>query len=247
MELPGFLNPFFIPIFLYEKFSLSGYSLYIIRGIKKMKKLQVVLVILFSFCIYAQSFEAIKLPLPDTTGGLPVMKAFAARASERDFDKANLTMQEISNLLWAANGINRHQSGKRTAPSAMNSQDVDVYAVLPQGTYLYNALANSLDPVAEGDYRALAGGSQKNVADAPLFCLLVSDISRFKSGDDSSKIVLGAMDAGIVSQNISIYCASAGLATVPRATMDQQKLKEVLKLEDTQHLMLNHPVGYRKK
>jgi SagB-type dehydrogenase family enzyme len=211
-------------------------------------KFSIIIHLLLYVCVMpAQTHNSITLPLPDTTGGITVMKAFSIRASSRDFDSTSLDVNNISNLLWAANGINRRESGKRTAPSAMNSQDVDVYVVLKQGVYFYNAGNNTLDLISSGDYRKFVAGRQEAVAEAPLFCILVSDINRFKSGNDSAKTVLAAMDAGIVSQNISLYCASAGLATVPRATMEQEKLKEILKLKDTQIIILNHPVGFKKK
>ena len=148
--------------------------------------------------------------------------------------------------LWAANGINRPESGKRTAPSAMNSQDIDVYAVMKSGVYLYNTKNHCLDFITVGDHRAFVAGRQENFAQAPFFCVLVSDISRFSRGDDSLKLVWAAEDAGIVSQNISIFCASVGFATKPRASMDQERLREILKLKDSQYLMLNNPVGYKK-
>jgi SagB-type dehydrogenase family enzyme len=194
----------------------------------------------------AQDTKTIFLNPPDTTRGLPVMMALSLRASATEFDTAGLSLQDISDLLWAANGINRPGSGKRTAPSAMNSQDIDVYAVMKSGVYLYNAKNHCLDFVVDGDHRALVAGRQENFAQAPFFCLLVSDISRFTRGEDSLKVIWAAEDAGIVSQNISIFCASAGLATRPRASMDQEKLREILQLKDSQYLMLNNPVGYKK-
>ena len=213
-----------------------------------MKKITLILSLLLLSClIQAQEQTTIKLPAPDTTGGLPFMKALAERASVRDFDTTSPDMNIISNLLWAANGINRKESGKRTAPSAMNSQDVDVYLLTKQGAYLYNATAHSLELITGGDFRKLGAGRQESVAEAPLFCLLVSDLDRFKSGSDSLKAIWAAVDAGIVSQNISIYCSSAGLATVPRATMDMEKLREILKLKNSQRLILNHPVGFKKQ
>ncbi len=194
----------------------------------------------------AQDTKTIKLNPPDLTRGLPVMTALSLRASASEFDTTSLNLQDMSDLLWAANGINRPESGKRTAPSARNFQDIDVYAVMKSGAYLYNPEKNSLDFITGGDHRALVAGRQENFATAPFFCVLVSDFSRFSSGDDSSKMILAAYDAGIVSQNISIFCASVGLDTRPRATMDQEKLREILKLKDSQHLMLNNPVAYKK-
>ena len=194
----------------------------------------------------AQDIKTIKLNPPDTKRGLPVMKALSLRASASKFDTTRLNLQDMSDLLWAANGINRPESGKRTAPSAMNAQDIDVYAVLKSGVYLYNAKEQCLEFVTNGDHRALVAGRQGNFAQAPFFCLLVSDISRFPSGQDSLRLVWAAEDAGIVSQNISIFCASAGFATRPRGTMDQPQLRKILKLKDSQRLMLNNPVSYKK-
>jgi len=128
----------------------------------------------------------------------------------------------------------------------MNAQDIDVYVSMKSGFYLYDAKTSKLELVVDGDYRKLVADKQENFATAPAICLLVSDISRFHNGSDSSKLILAAYDAGIVSQNISIFCASVGLVTRPRATMNQQKLREILKLKDSQRLMLNNPVSYKK-
>jgi len=130
-------------------------------------------------------------------------------------------MRDLSDLLWAANGINRPDEGKRTAPSAMNAQDVDVCVFMKQGVYLYEHRDYTLIGIVEGDHRKLIAGRQEIVAEAPVSLLLVSDISRFRAGSDELKRTWAAIDVGIVSQNISLFCASAGLATRPRASMDQ--------------------------
>ena len=203
----------------------------------------IVLMILTS-SIMAQIPRKILLNPPDTSRGLPVMKALSLRASVTEWDTKNLNIQDLSDLLWAANGINRPEIGKRTAPSALNAQDIDIYVFMRSGVYIYNAMKHQLEWVADGDMRTLVAGSQENAAKAPAIFLLVSDISRFNAGEDSLKFVWAAMDAGIVSQNISIFCASAGFATRPRVTMDQQKLRELLDLKESQYLMLNNPVSY---
>jgi SagB-type dehydrogenase family enzyme len=197
--------------------------------------------------LYAQDAKTIILNPPDFTRGLPVMTALSLRASATEFDTTSLSLQDISDILWAANGINRPESGKRTAPSARNAQDIDVYAVMKTGVYLYNHNEHCLDFITGGDHRVLVAGRQENFAVAPLFCVMVSDFSRFSNGNDSSKMIIAAYDAGIVSQNISIFCASVGLDTRPRASMDQENLREILKLKDSQHLMLNNPVAYKKE
>lgn len=196
--------------------------------------------------LFAQSTKPIVLNPPDTTRGLPVMKALAARASAVKWDTTSLKLQDLSDLLWAANGVNRHESGKRTAPSAMNAQDIDVFVFTKTAAYLYDASKNVLNIIAEGDNRKFCMGKQTFTETPPVFCVLVSDMSRFKTGKDSSKLALAAEDAGIVSENISVFCAGVGFATRPRATMDQVKLRGLLKLKPTQYPILNNPVSYKK-
>jgi SagB-type dehydrogenase family enzyme len=197
--------------------------------------------------LYSQDLKTVTLNPPDKTRGLPVMQAFDRRASASVFNSEKLKLQDLSDLLWAANGINRPELKKRTAPSAMNAQDIDIYVFMAEGVYLYNAAANLLDPVVAGDQRLLVAGRQTEVANASVFLVMVSDISRFTGSDEAVKLSLAAMDAGLVSQNISLFCAGTGLSTRPRATMDNVKIKEILKLKDSQHLMLNNPVSYPQK
>jgi SagB-type dehydrogenase family enzyme len=195
----------------------------------------------------AQELKVIKLEAPDKTGGTPLMKVFNDRKSDRTFASDNLKPKDLSNLLWATNGINR-SDGKRTAPSAINAQDVDVYVILKEGAYLYDAKAHALNPVAAGDYRAsVAGGGQDFVKTAPLSLVLVSDLSRLSKNPDENTKLMGAVDVGIVCQNINLACAGLGLVTVPRGSMDQEALKKALKLKSTQLLLMNNPVGYPKK
>jgi len=202
---------------------------------------------ILSAAVFAQDFSPIILNPPDFRRGLPVMEAFSLRASSSEFTNTKLSLQDLSDLLFAANGVNRKENGKRTAPSAMNAQDIDVYAFAEEGVYLYDAKGHVLNPVAGGDQRALVADNQVEFAKAAIILVLVSDISRFKSGDESSKLSWAAMDAGIVSENISIFCSGMGLNSRPRATMNLEKLKSVLQLKDSQHLMLNNPVSYQKQ
>jgi SagB-type dehydrogenase family enzyme len=213
-----------------------------------MKKMIIhILLVVMTGSLFAQDTETIVLNPPDKERGLPFMEAMSLRASVTEFDAIPLKLQDLSDLLWAANGINRPDEGKRTAPSAMNAQDIDIYVLMESGIYFYDPKEYLLQPVVDGDHRMLAAGRQVEAAEAPVICLLVSDISRFRAGEDSLKLVWAAMDAGIVSQNINIFCAATGLTTRPRATMDQEKLREILELKDSQHLMLNNPVSYRKE
>lgn len=211
-----------------------------------MRKIQLLLVcLLFSVAAFAAD-KVIKLPKPNLKRAGTVMKALSERHSTREYASKALSMADLSDLLWAANGINRNDSGKRTAPSALNKQDVDVYVVMPEGSYLYDAKNHQLNLVAEGDHRGAVAGGQAFVKSAPLSLVLISDISRFGDVKNVRNQLMGAMDAGIVSQNISLFCSSASLATVPRASMDFDQLKKVLKLKDSQMPMMNHPVGYFK-
>jgi SagB-type dehydrogenase family enzyme len=213
-----------------------------------MKKSVVSVTLILLVCICsAQGIKTIKLNPPDLTRGLNVMKAFSLRASASEFDTASLKLQDLSDLLWAANGINRAANGKRTAPSAMNAQDIDVYVCMRSGIYLYDAKKQELTIVAEGDYRKLVADRQDNFANAPVFLVQVSDISRFTRGEEKQKMIWGAEDAGIVSQNIGLFCSGMGMITRPRASMNDSKLREVMKVKESQHLMLNHPVSYVKK
>jgi len=179
------------------------------------------------------------------------MEALSERASVREWSSKPLSMQDLSDLLWAADGINR-SNGKRTAPSAMNAQDVDIYVFSADGIYLYDATNSTLNPVLAGDHRDLAGKT-----DAPVTLILISETSRFRMSQggnrtaaqvDSLKLGWANMDAGIVSQNISVFCAGTGLKTRPRASFpDTDKIRELLALKPTQYILLNHPVGYEKE
>lgn len=191
----------------------------------------------------AQTDSIVVLNKPSENRGKSIMEAFAARASVREFSPEELSLQDISDLLWAANGINRPDESKRTAPTAMNSQDIDIYLVMRQGSYLYDAKNHRLILVDSNDNRALVAGGQVNFSHAPLFCVMVSDISRFKRGEEPLKMTWAAMDAAYVSQNIDLFCAGVELKTRPRVGMDVEKLRAALKLSPTQHPMINNPVG----
>ena len=197
-----------------------------------MRKVQLLLVCLVLSVAASAADKVVKLPKPNLNRAGTVMKALSERQSTREYASKALSLADLSDLLWAANGINRPESRKRTAPSALNKQDVDVYVVLPEGSYLYDAKNHQLTLVA--------------VKAAPASLVLVSDVSLFGDAQKPQNQVVGAIDVGIVSQNISLFCANAKLATVPRGSMDATQLKKVLKLKDSQIPMLNHPVGYFK-
>lgn len=197
--------------------------------------------------LQAQSLKTIKLNAPDKTRGASVMKALSDRHSEREFADKKLSLQDLSDLLWAAIGVNR-EDGKRTAASALNKQDVDVYVLMQEGAYIYDPKAHQLNPVAEGDHRPLIGGKQTSVNTAPACLLIVSDYSKFGDvGNEELRKQWGSFDAGLVSQNVALFCSGCGLVTVPRGSMETESLKKVLKLSATQLPVINNPVGYPKK
>lgn len=196
--------------------------------------------------VSAQELKPIKLPPPQTEIGKPLMQALELRSSSRSFDAKPLTQQELSNIIWAAAGINRPESGKRTAPSARNWQEIDLYVALAEGVYIYDAKTHSLNPVVAGDFRALCG-VQDFVKSAPLNLIYVSDYARIKSNDnDETKTIFTSADAGFMAQNVYLYCASQGLAVVVRGLIPKEKLAEALKLKPEQKILLSQTVGYPK-
>ncbi len=198
---------------------------------------KLIVFLLFSFPAITLIAQDIQLPAPDKKGGKPLMQALSERKSTRDFQEKELPDEILSNLLWAANGFNRED--KRTAPTANNRQELELYVVLKSGIYLYNARGHRLALVKKGDYRKNAG-NQSFVADAPVNILFVSD-----SGKASGKNY-AYTDCGFVSQNIYLYCASEGLATVVRGSYDKQSLEELLQLPANQEVLLAQTVGYPK-
>jgi SagB-type dehydrogenase family enzyme len=193
----------------------------------------------------AQEPEPIQLPPPQTEIGVPLMQAFKLRQSSRSFDTRPLPVQELSNLLWAADGINRPESGKRTAPSARNFQEVDIYVALPDALYLYEAKTHSLTPVVAEDLRAMTG-VQAFVADAPLNLVYVADLARMGNASEDDRRLYSGTDVGVIVQNVYLYCASQGLAVVVRASVDRAPLAEAMGLRPEQRIILAQTVGYPK-
>ncbi|MCR4440118.1 MAG: SagB/ThcOx family dehydrogenase [bacterium] len=193
-----------------------------------------------------QGGTAIKLPAPQTEGGMPLMAALKARCSTRAFSSKPLPLQVLSNLLWAACGVNRPESGKRTAPTARNMQEIDVYVALAEGLYLYNAKEHVLEPVLMQDLRA-ATGRQAFVAEAPVNLIFVSDYDKMGNIPTEAKDFYSATDTGYISQNVYLFCASEGLATVVRNMVDKPALAEKMGLRPTQKVILAQTVGYPKE
>lgn len=186
------------------------------------------------------------LPAANTTGGLPLMQALAQRQSQRDFDPAPLPLQMLSDLLWAAAGINRPELAGRTAPSAMNAQEVDVYVALPEGLYRYAAPTQTLHLVTATDVRRVTG-YQDFVDTAPLDLVLVADHARMKLVPAAQREAFAFAAAGAMAQNVYLYCASSGLAAVIRAWLDRDALAQAMGLTNDQQVLLSQTVGRPKK
>ncbi len=195
--------------------------------------------------VTAQELKPVALPAPQTTGGKPLMQALKERQSVREYSPEKLSPQVLSNLLWAAWGINR-ADGRRTAPSASNRQEIEVYAITADGAYLYDAKANALNPVASGDLRKSAG-TQDFVFQAPLNLVYVADLAKMGGSDENSKLATANADTGFIAQNVYLFCASEGLGSVVRGSSPRAELAKVLKLRPDQRVTLAHTIGYLKK
>jgi SagB-type dehydrogenase family enzyme len=183
----------------------------------------------------------IKLLPPEKTGGMPVMEALNKRHSSRNISSKKISDQELSNLLWAAFGISRDESGKRTAPTANDTRAMDVYIIMGNGAYKYSAEDHSLDLVTDKDLRSFAG-KQDFVYTAPVNLVYVADYSKLKDGSD--KEIYSGAHAGFISENVYLYCTSAGLGTVVRAWVDKETLAKELLLNEKQNIILAQTVGY---
>jgi nitroreductase len=217
-----------------------------------MKKLLVVSSIISLFILisldqasYAARKE-IKLLKPAVTGGMPLMNALARRQSSRSFSVKPLTEQVLSNLLWAANGVNRPDSGKHTAPTAMNKQEIDIYVALEEGLYLYNAKKHALALILDKDIRPLTG-RQGYVNKAALNLVYVADMSAVAGITREDRVLYAAADTGFIGQNVYLFCASEGLATVIRGFIDRDALGKAMNLKSSQMIILAQTVGYQEK
>ncbi len=191
----------------------------------------------------AQNTDIIKLPVPDRQGGKSLMQCLNDRQSSRDFTDKVIPLQELSNILWAANGINREAIGKHTAPTAMNRQNMELYVIMPEGAYFYNDKEHSLKLIEKGNFMAKAG-SQDFVKTSKLNILIVSDMLKLGDGSIEKNNLYAGIHAGAIMQNIYLYCASAGLKTVTRASFNQEDLAGLLKLSPDKKVILAQTVGY---
>ena len=217
-----------------------------IKSLPRVTRWGLAALLAFSVLASAQELKPIQLPKPQMDGGKPLMQALKERKSTRAFSPEKLPAQTLGNLLWAAFGINRPDSGQRTAPSAMNRQEIDIYVATADGLYLYVANGHALQSVLTNDLRA-ATGMQDFVKDAPVELIYVADYSRMGRGADEDKNLYSAADTGFIGQNVYLFCASEGLATVVRGSVDRPALAKAMKLRPEQRIILAQTVGYPQK
>lgn len=187
--------------------------------------------------------EPVGLPLPTRSGGRPLMEALGARRSSREFSPQPLDLLLLSDLLWAACGINRRDA-HRTAPSARNWQEIDIYIALARGLFLFNPHHSHLEWILREDVRSLTG-LQDFVELAPVNLIYVADLARMQgSADRNEQRFYSALDTGFIAQNVYLFCASAGLATVARGLVDRRRLALAMGLRPDQRVILAQTVGF---
>jgi hypothetical protein len=198
--------------------------------------------VLVAFCLSAPPAQII-LPAPNKSAGIPYAQALAIRHSERNFATTPLPIQHVADVLWSVNGINRPESGLLTNPTAINAQDMTVYAVFADGAYLFDRQANVLNLTYTGDLRPLIASVQPSIADAPLILLMVSEYTKFTGVDTTEQKHLSALDAGIATWSALIWATANGYLCVPRGYMETAQVSAALNLTDSQILHLNVPIG----
>ncbi len=191
-----------------------------------------------------QQLQPIVLLPPQLTATQTLMRAVQERHTTREFTPQPLPPQMLSDLLWSAFGINRPATGQRTAPSAMDSQETDIYVALPEGLYLYEAKPHRLKPLQGGDLRAKTSG-QAFATNSSLTLIFVADLSRLAKARPEMRPVYANFDAGCISQNVSLYCAAAGLGSVVH-DLDRAPLSALLQLRPEQRIMMAQAVGFPK-
>ena len=208
-----------------------------------MKKLLLSLLALTTMIGTANAQESISLPQPEVQKlSMSLGDALKQRRSYRDMSDKDVDLQTVSTILWAACGISDPATGKITAPSAINMQDIKVFVCSQYGVCRYMPKENTLVPVTMTDIRSSLAAGQDFAKTAPVSLLLVST----KDNERMDNNRYGGVDAGYVSQNIYLACTALGLHTVARAMMDKDAVKKALDLPDTSIILLNHPIGFGK-
>ncbi len=202
--------------------------------------------------------EPIILPEPTKSGGKPLLETLALRQTTRNISSREIPLQVLSNLLWAAFGVNREKASfkksGRTAPSASNSQEIDLYVALKEGLYVYEAVPHQLTPIAEGDFRTLSGRGYAHdlIKHTPVNIFYVVDLERYDLGPDQPDPHIGDpevqksyyfTDTGFIAQNINLFAASEGLATWFH-NCDKERIRDEFNLRPTQRILFSQTIGY---
>ena len=208
-----------------------------------MKKLLLTTALLIFAFVGCTAQTTIKLPEPQKTGGMPLMEALNNRKTQRNFSERELSHQQLSNLLWAATGVNR-EDGRMTAPTASNHQQMVIFVALKNGVYQYFPQTHELKLHLAGDHR-LAFARQQPTFNAPVLLAFVSDWDKMTRYDnDEVKKKYSKTDAGNISQNVYLYCASEGMATVAIGNFDAELFSKTLKLGSNYYPVINQAVGF---
>ncbi|MBU0993833.1 MAG: nitroreductase family protein [Proteobacteria bacterium] len=208
----------------------------------------IIFLVLMTLTAYTdeKDYQDISLSMPRMQGGKPLFQALKERQSSRAFSARQLPDQLLADLLWAAFGINRLESDKRTAPSAKNWQEIEIYVVMEKGTYVYDPKLNILKALIKEDLRKLTG-HQDFVETAPVNLVYVADTSKMTGASPEDQVIYSAADTGFVSQNVYLFCASEGLVTVVRGSVDRKTLSQTLGLPSHKKIILAQTVGYPKE
>ena len=190
-----------------------------------------------------RSPDVLVLPPAQQWGGKSLLQALQERRSSREFSAQELPTGVLSNLLWAAFGVNRPESAGRTAPSAHDWEEIDIYVATAGGLYAYEAGEHLLRKRLERDIRA-STGLQSFVAEAPVNLVYVAELSRMVQASSEEKAQYAGPDAGFIAQNVYLFCASEGLATVVRGMVDRPSLAKIMGLSPQQQIILAQSVGY---
>lgn len=194
----------------------------------------------------AAQAQAMDLPPPKTQGGMPLMEALKARHSTRAYVDKPLPPQVLSNLLWAAWGINRPNSGLRTAPSSHSIMDIDLYLAMANGVWIYDPKGHRLLPHMPDDVRGETTTGQDYVKSASLNIIYVSDAARVGKVSDADRMLAGVADSAVIAENVYLFCASEGLGAVLRSSVPGARLAKRLTLSPTQAIYIAQTVGYPK-
>jgi nitroreductase len=207
-------------------------------------------VALLSVCILAcpllavgEAQKNISLPEPRMDGGKPLMQALKDRKSTKELSDKKIPQEVLSDLLWAAWGVNRPEDGKRTAPSAKNKQEIDLYLLTAEGVYVYDATAHQLKQVFAEDHRKKAGG-QAYVGVAPLELVYVADFAKSAGSEQDDRNLYADIATGCIIQNVYLFCASEGLGTVTHVASRGPELSQSLDLREDQRVIMAQSVGY---